>query len=87
MVLACPPLRLVCAWCRSDLKTGLPLTDAEYEADGVSHGICPGCAEQVLGKLNSLDHARVTASDAPADGAVTGLVYLSTSGITRYSDP
>ena len=45
-----PTLQIICAWCKSDMVTGEPLTDEEYELlrNEATHGICTGCANDML---------------------------------------
>ena len=43
---------VICAWCGRELSHGTPM---------VSHGICPGCAEQLVAQAKRLRRQAVVA--------------------------
>ena len=50
-------LRRICAWCSTDMDSGLPVTEKEAHNPGISHGICPACLnaqKEVLAKMKNL---------------------------------
>lgn len=49
-------MRRVCAWCTLELE---PVACAPAQADQVSHGICPICAERLWNELPPVEAEEV----------------------------
>jgi hypothetical protein len=43
---------VVCAWCEKDHNKTVILNYHHCKNKGVSHGICPTCAEKIMKELN-----------------------------------